>query len=291
MMFGSYGLWARAAAREFGALEQAWVRGCIALAVLLPLTIHKQAFVSIRREDWRWFAIYLVSTAFTIVPIYYALNHVAIGVATLIFYATVLVVSYLIGAVAFGERFTLATVAALVFAFAGLILIFGFPSGRFSALGAGLAALNGVASGTEVAISKKISSRYPITFLLTISWAMVVVTNLPVALLAGDNNLPTLSDGIWFVMIGYSIVGLLGFWFVVAGFRRVEAMTGGLIGLLEIVFAVLLGVVLLDEHVTWAIGSGMVAILLAGALPEIARRRLPVEQQAGNGEVLDPESA
>ena len=63
---------------------------------------------------------------------------------------------------------------------------------------------------------------------------------------------------------------MLGFWLVIEGFKYVEASIGGLLGLLEIVFSIGLGILIFHEGLTIRVVIGAALILIAAALPHIA---------------------
>jgi drug/metabolite transporter (DMT)-like permease len=72
----------------------------------------------------------------------------------------------------------------------------------------------------------------------------------------------------WGAMAAYAVAGLFGFWLVIEGFKRVDASIGSLIGLLEIIFAVALGVIFFHETLRISVIIGGALILLAAMLPD-----------------------
>ena len=76
-------------------------------------------------------------------------------------------------------------------------------------------------------------------------------------------------DIVWLWQLGYTLASMLAFWLIIEGLKYVEAGIGGLLGLLEIVFAVSLGVVIFDEELTSKVVIGSILILIAASLPYI----------------------
>ena len=76
-------------------------------------------------------------------------------------------------------------------------------------------------------------------------------------------------DLVWIWQLGYTAASMLAFWLIIEGLKYVEAGVGGLIGLLEIVFSVIFGIVLFNEEITANVFIGAVLILTAAALPHI----------------------
>ena len=60
---------------------------------------------------------------------------------------------------------------------------------------------------------------------------------------------------------------------MIEGFKYVEASIGGLLGLLEVVFSIVLGVLIFHEGITIRSGIGAVFVLIAASLPHIAELR------------------
>lgn len=67
----------------------------------------------------------------------------------------------------------------------------------------------------------------------------------------------------------YSIVNAVAFWLVIVGFRYVDASVGSLIGLMEVVFAVIFGAVIFHEVLNTSIYIGGILILVAAMLPDL----------------------
>jgi len=65
------------------------------------------------------------------------------------------------------------------------------------------------------------------------------------------------------------MVSLFGFWLIIAGLKHLEASTGGLLGLLEIVFSILFGIVIFGESLTGRLIVGGALIIIAAALPHL----------------------
>lgn len=155
VLFGTYGVWSRLMGESFDPFYQAWMRGVIILLLMLPLMLIGKSFRKIERKDWPQTGLYIAFCIFTQVPLYYAFNNAPIGTVQLIFYALFVITAYIVGRVYLGEHITKVKLLSMVLAFAGLAVVFGVSVIAFAPLGLALAALNGVASGGEVATSKK----------------------------------------------------------------------------------------------------------------------------------------
>jgi len=269
LLFGSYGVWAKLIGGDMGVFFQGWSRGLIIVLALFPILYFKKLIVPIRREDWRWLTVFLVFTAFTQAPLFYAFTHMDIGSATLLFFVSMLLTMYLVGFFFLGEKMTRIKIFSFAIAVVGMYMIFSFSLLAFALLAALMAMLNGVASGGEISFSKKLSGSYSTLYITWLSWAIIAITNAPVSILLGETQLLPSFDMVWLWQLGYTVASMLAFWLIIEGLKYVEAGVGGLLGLLEIVFSIAFGIILFNEELTTQIVVGAVLILIAAASPHI----------------------
>ena len=269
LMFGSYGLWSRLIGDSFGVFYQGWSRALIITIVLLPILLWNKQIVAINKKDYGWLALFLLFTSLTQAPIFYAFNHMDIGSATLLFFVSMLLTMYIVGILFLGEKITKIKLMSFVLAGLGMYLVFSFSLVIFSLLAAFLAVVNGIASGGEVSFSKKLSGNYSPLYITWMSWAIIIITNAPISILLGEvQHLPSFEI-VWIYQIGYTIASIFGFWLIIKGLKYTEAGVGGLIGLMEIIFSILFGIIIFNETLTSKIIVGGLLIITAAALPHI----------------------
>ncbi len=269
IMFGSYGVWSRLMGESFGVFYQAWTRALIIAIILIPILLFKRQIICIKKKDWGWLIVFLLFTSATQAPIFYAFTHMDIGSATLLFFVSVVLTMYTVGFVFLREKFTAIKVLAFFIALIGLACIFSLSTQRFTLLAASMAVLNGIASGGEVAFSKKLSGDYSPLYLTLLSWLIIIPTNGMLSLLLGEKLLMPSFSLLWLWQGGYVVASIFAFWFVIAGLKHIEASIGGIIGLLEIVFGIGFGMLLFGETLTLRIGIGALCILVAASLPHV----------------------
>jgi len=267
--FGSYGVWSRLIGPEFGVFFQGWTRSALVLLFLIPLAIVTKNLKPIKAADWKWLLTAVGFGIATQAPLYYAFNHLDIGTATLIFYSTYLITSYIIGRFLLGEKIGVIKVISLILAFVGLTLIFGLSLAKFSIFAMLLAVVNGIASGGEVSTTKKSTQKFSSLQVSIFVWLGILITHLPLSILLGEPQIPFSFSPTWLAMFGFATAGLISFWLVVEGFKFVDASIGGLIGLLEIVFGVLFGLLFFHEQLSFSIISGGFFIIFAAMLPDL----------------------
>lgn len=268
--FGSYGVWSKNIGADFGIYSQGWIRSLIIVLLMLPIGIITKQFKKINKKDWKWMSVPIIFGIFTQVPLYYAFNHMAIGTVTLIFFSLFLITSYLFGYFFMKEVISTPKKIALILAICGLMLTFKLELGIFSLLAMLLAAINGIASGGEVASTKKVEKKYSSFQVSVLVWFGIFISHLPLAIITGEKLVPIELNLVWLSMLAYAVIGLFAFWLVIEGFRYIDASIGGLLGLLEVVFAVIFGVIIFKENIGLSTITGGILILSAAALPDLS---------------------
>lgn len=261
----------------FPPFYQAWVRGLIIILIMLPFMIKSKSFQKIEQKDWPYVGVFIAFCICTQVPLYYAFNHAPIGTVQLIFYSMFIITAYLVGRFYLGEIITKIKLTAMVLALAGLVVVFGQTVLAFAPLGLALAAFNGVASGGETSSTKKVSHKYSPALLVFWGWIFTFVTHLPLSLILGEEQVVPRFDRAWLWLLVYSAVNAAAFWLSVTGFKYVDASIASLIGLSEVIFAIIFGVVVFHQTVTWGVYAGGALIIFAAMLPDLVNLRRGVE--------------
>ncbi len=178
--------------------------------------------------------------------------------------------SYVIGKFFFDEQLTPIKVVSLGLAMIGLFVIYRFsltPEQFIPAISMMIAGLMG---STVVVFSKKISSYYSEVQILTNVFAVMLVANLILSWLLGE-TMPALELSTpWLAELGYAATMLIANTAVVAGYKQLEPSVGGVLGLLEVVFAAFLGVVIFQEAITPSLIAGSVLIIAGAGMADAA---------------------
>lgn len=268
VLFGTYGVWSKLMGDTFPPFYQAWVHSLLILLIMLPFMLRAKSFQKIKRQDWPALSIFIGFCVFTQVPLYYAFNHASIGTVQLIFYSMFVVTAYLVSRFYLGETITKIKLLSMILSFVGLAFVFSAAVIAFAPLGLGLALLNGVASGGEVSSSKKIEAAYQPSLIVFWGWVFTLATHLPLSLMF-EKQVPVGFDAAWLWLVLYSVVNAAAFWLIIVGFRYVDASIGSLIGLTEVVFAVIFGAVIFHEKLSVSVCLGGSIILFAAMLPDL----------------------
>lgn len=267
--YGSYGVWSRLMIGHFSEFNQAWIRAAILLCILIPTGLIFHQFKKVQKKDLKWFAAISFAGGLNQAPFFFGFEHLTIGTATLLFYIMLTIGAYILGKLFFQENLTPTKYFSLALAIIGLSIIYRFslvPSQILPALSTLLA---GTLGAIFVVLSKKLSSTYSEIQILTILFISMFVSNLLISLTLHE-PLPQLSLSLaWFGQFGYIASMLLANVAVIIGFRHIEPSIGGLIGLLEVIFAAVFGIILFHETLTPSLLIGSLIIILAASFTDI----------------------
>lgn len=271
--FGTYGVWSKMMAGVFDDFFQGWTRSAIILAILLPIGIVSKSFRRIKRNDLKWYVLFAFPGSLVIPMFYYGFTHLTIGTATLTFYAALTITSYLLGFGFFHEKVTWSKMLSLLLGIGGLYVIYAQsifinPS---LALPLAMTLLAGLCGGIEVVFTKKLSDTYSPIQLTFFLFAVSFVFCLGIYLAINNFHIIIPTEPVaWIGTIMHALASTAAFFLVVLGYKYVEPSVGGIVGLLEIPFGIVFGILLFQERIIPAIVIGGILIILAAALPNIA---------------------
>jgi drug/metabolite transporter (DMT)-like permease len=268
LFFGSYGIWSKLMGSEFDDFTQAWMRGLIVVLILLPIGYFTKSLKKIAKKDIKWFLIYTVPGSL-VFPFYFlGFRYLDIGTATLLFYSSLTITSYILGILFFKEKMNIWKIASLIIGIIGLLLIFKVSFDLGKVVPAIITILAGACGGTEVVFSKKVSDKYSPLQLTAVLYFVDIVVNLTLNLLVSRIRF-TSDMTAWTGLLMYSISGLLSFTFVSLGYKHLEPSIASIIGLLEVPIGIFFGILLFSENLSISILIGTILIIAAAALPNI----------------------
>ena len=270
--YASYGVWSHLMANYFGEFSQAWTRGLVLLVATLILNSIFKFFKPINKKDWRWFLV-ISLMGLNQAPYFYGFKHLNVGTATLIFYAALLIGGYLIGKFGFSEKITKVKWISLGLAILGMLVIYQLTLNSSQLLAVALTILAGLMGAGGVCFTKKLSGNYPEIQIMTSYFISITAVNFIMSAILKD-SLPVLGFTLpWLAQFGYLIAFLVANLAVIQGFKHLEPSVGSLIGLVEIIFGVVFGVVFFGEIVGWGVVIGSILILMAAVLPNLSKAK------------------
>jgi drug/metabolite transporter (DMT)-like permease len=266
--YGTYGVWSHLMSSSFGVFSQAWTRGLALLLGTLILNFFFKFLKPIAKKDYFWFLV-IGFMGLNQAPYFYGFKYLDVGTATLLFYSALLVGGYLIGKFSFNEKITRTKLLSLALAILGIMTVYRLVINPSQFLAAGLTIIAGLMGAAGVTFSKKLSQNYPEIQIMTSYFVSITVVNFIVALLLND-SLPKLSFSVgWMAQFGYITAFLVANLAVIEGFKHLDPSVGSLIGLAEIIFGILFGVIFFREAIGVGMIVGSILIIIAAMLPNI----------------------
>jgi drug/metabolite transporter (DMT)-like permease len=257
----------------FGEFSQAWTRGLLLLVVVLLLNWKLKFIRKIEKKDWKWFLAIAIAGGINQAPYFLGFEHLSIGTATLLFYASLVVGGYILGKIFFNERMTVVKIVSLLVAIFGMVLIYGFTLTPSQVFPASMTVLAGLLGSSTVILSKKLVGNYHELQIMLGYFICQVLFNYPMALILGD-ALPVLQISTpWLGQLGYAIAMMLANMAAITGFGYLDPSIGSLIGLAEILFGVIFGVLIFGEVLGAGVIAGGICIILAAALPSLVEMK------------------
>ncbi len=266
--YATYGVWSNLMSNSFGVFSQAWTRGLALLVGTLVLNFFFKFLKPIAKKDYFWFFI-IGLTGLNQAPYFYGFKYLDVGTATLLFYSALLIGGYIIGKFGFNENITKTKLVSLALAISGVMTIYRLVINPSQFLAAALTILAGFMGAAGVTFSKKLSQNYPEIQIMTSYFISITFVNFIVAVLLND-PLPKLSFSVgWMAQFGYLIAFLVANLAVIEGFKHLDPSVGSLIGLAEIIFGILFGVMFFGETIGLGMIIGSILIIVSAILPNV----------------------
>ncbi len=272
IFYASYGVWTKLMGDFFDGYTAAMWRSLIVIIILAPIAIYsRQIEPIILKQNWRYILGMFIASLFTWGPLYYAILHAGIGISLAIAYASIVLGAFFFGWLFANERFTKDKAISAVLGILGLGLIFS-PSVSSLGLVALLGALvGGLASSANMVFSKQI--RYNATQSTLVLWTASVFANIIMAILFSEYYPPIGLQIQWLYLLFFAVASVVASWALVKGLKLIDAGAAGVLGLLEIVFGVLFGIIFFRESPDKLALLGMAIIIVAAAIPYIKEYR------------------
>lgn len=252
----------------FGGYTASALRSVAVLILLLPIAfVYRRLEPLNLKRNWRYITGMIVASLFVWGPLYYAILHAGIGISLTINYASIVIGMFFFGWLLLKERFTRDKLISAVLGFVGLALVFS-PSMRSIGLFALSAALvSGFAIAANMVIAKQMP--YNATQSTVILWATSVIANAVMAFVFSE-SVPVVGWHVeWLYLVIFSVASIIASWSFIRGMKLIEAGAAGILGLLEIVFGVLFGIIFFSEQLEAIVLAGIVTIIAAAAIPYI----------------------
>jgi drug/metabolite transporter (DMT)-like permease len=266
VFYATYGVWTKLMGNFFGSFTASALRCVLVLGGLIIIAVVRRELQKINwRRDRKWLVTMVISSIFVSAPLYYAVLNAGIGISLAIAYIGIVIGMFIFGWLFENEQFTKEKLGAAVLGVLGIVLVFS-PSiklGGWLALTGALAA--GLATALNMATTKKVPYNGSQSAILV--WGSGVLANVPMAFLLRE-SLPSVGwHAQWGYLLLFAAASLVASWTFIKGLKLVEAGAAGILGLLEVVFGVLFGIIFFHERPSLVVLIGIASIVAAAAIP------------------------
>lgn len=266
VFYASYGIWTTLMGNFFGGYTASALRSVLVLLMIVPAaaSVGQLRGFQIGRH-WRYWAAALAASLLMWGPFYYAILHAGIGVALAVNYAVFIVGTFVLAWVFLRERFSKDKWVATGLSLVGLYFLFTPNLARIGWVALGAACLSGVSFGAINVVLK--SAPYGVMKSNLMLWVASTVANAVMAVLVGE-HWPAAGWHMEWVYLGlFALCSIAASLTYIRGIKLIEAGAAGILGLLEVVFGVVFGIVLFGQPMKAVELVGIALILAAAAIP------------------------
>lgn len=273
LFYASYGVWTALMGDFFSGYTASAIRSVLVLMILLPLAIYLRKIEPLQlKKYWpRILAMTLISTLIWGL-LYYAVLNAGVGVSATVNYAAITIGMVLFGSLLARERFTKQKGGSLAIGILGLLLIFVQSyAGNLQFLPLIAAMISGLAVAANTVVAKQLP--YNAIQTTVVLWFTSVLANVPMIFVLNE---PTPEWGYyieWLYLILFAVFSILATWTLMSGLKFIDAGLAGILGLLEIVFGIIFGILFFGEVLQPLVALGAMLILIAAAYPSLMNMR------------------
>jgi len=199
----------------------------------------------------------------------------SVGNAIIVYFTWPVFTAFL-GAVVLKEKISKRNIYLFALAFAGIVFIFmnkKFSFSDYDFIGMAAMMASALATAAFMVIFKKVTveySKYEMIFYQNIVGAFLFLP-----FLFMGSPLPNLSQ--LAVVIIYSIlIGIVGFVFYFSALKKIKVSTASFLSYFEPISAVLFGVILLGETISWNMAAGGSLIIISAMMLKRKRRQIDI---------------
>lgn len=267
LFYASYGIWTTLMGDFFSGYTASAIRSILVLIILIPIGLFRKQFGSLDfANNWKKLLSMVFISTLVWGLLYYSVLNAGIGVSSTVNYAAIVIGMVFFGWLLAKEKFTSDKKWSLAIGMFGLLLIFiQTSSGSIGFMPLIAAVISGLAIAANTVIAKQLP--YNTIQTTCVFWATSVIANIPMIFILNE-QLPQVGLYVeWFYLLMFAICSLLASWTLMRGLKYIDAGLAGILGLLEIVFGVMFGIILFNERIELLTILGVIIILLSSVFP------------------------
>ncbi len=264
ILYGFVGVFTKLINFQIPLFYQAWVRNAFAVCVVYLLMLRFGKWKKVSKTDFKWFFLRSVAGFIGFVGIYISFTKLDIGTTYFFNYAGSILMGYVLGIFLFKERLTRSSVIALMLGFIGLFFIYRVNISVEKSPYVFLAFISGIAGAGWGVFSKKLSASYDIFQVNFVDTAYAALFPFIVSLYLREPWIPIAVSPLWVQTFLFAFLFICTGYLTVYGFSRVDAQTGMIILLIEIVAGITFGYLFFKEMIS--IGGVIGGIFIVAAM-------------------------
>lgn len=255
------------------AIMLVFLRNFMSLPIIYAILKYKKISFKVTKEEFKkLFILSIFSTILTALLLYGSYSFISVGMATTVHYVYPILVA-LVLVIFFKEKISRIKVFSLIISFTGVLLFFdGNVSSSF--VGLFIAFASGISYGMALIYMDKsgLKDYYPllVTFYTCVFAAIVLFLT---AVISGRFTVSLTGDAWLYSFIVSIMTSVIAISFMQIGVRNIGPTTTAILCMFEPITSVLLGIVLLDEPISFKSISACVLILSAVLILSIFKEK------------------
>jgi drug/metabolite transporter (DMT)-like permease len=261
------------------AIMLVFLRNSMSLPIMYAILKYKKVSLKINREEFKkLFILSIFSTILTALLLYIAYDFVSVGMATTVHYVYPILVA-LVLAIFFKERITKIQVFSLTISFIGVLLFFdGGSSLNFAGLF--IAFASGISYGMSLIYMDKSGLKDYHPLLVTFYTCFFASIVLFLVNIISSNFTLSLTPSAWIYSFIVSVLtSVIGISFMQIGVRNIGPTTTSILCMFEPITSVIMGIILLNESISFKNILACILILIAVLILSIFREKNKDSQQ------------
>jgi drug/metabolite transporter (DMT)-like permease len=273
--FGSFGVWIRLLNREMSIYQQLVLRNAFAfiitiLIVLLTKQLKNIEWNKIKKPNlvFYTFLALLAGIAYN-----FSIINTKIALATFAFYLGTILTGWVAGFLFYKEKLNAEKWLSLIFVLIGLgLFAYPFTNGSIN-LGFITGIVSGVLDGSANGFRKNFAGKISKSVLVLLTTiGSILVNGLMIAYFhQSANYVATMSTTAWFVAAFFGCLVVILSYLLLVGFQNFDLSSGSIVLSLELLFALIFGILVFQEYPTGKELLGGLFILVANIVPNIKK--------------------
>jgi drug/metabolite transporter (DMT)-like permease len=271
--FGSFGIWIRLLNREMSIYQQLVLRNAFAFIITIFIVLLTKQLKNIEWNKVKKpnLVFYTFLALLAGIAYNFSIINTKIALATFAFYLGTILTGWVAGFLFYKEKLNAEKWLSLIFVLIGLGL-FAYPFTNSSInLGFITGIVSGVLDGSANGFGKDFAGKISKSVLVLLTTiGSILVNSLMIAYFhQGSNYVATMSTTAWVVVAFLGCLVVILSYLLLVGFQNFDLSSGSIVLSLELLFALIFGILVFQEYPTGKELLGGLFILVANIVPNL----------------------